>query len=365
MTQWQVGSGYNYPLWQFQYQQQPQFATGSFTPMFFNFNPQPLAGGNLMPDNLYMMQPTPFWGSSFGKFLANMLGVKFQQPVINTSEVYNNMGLNLTGNQPVSQNDSQPVSGNAVPVQQAAQDAVKIILENFDSSGLPDEVKTYLAKIEFADEPFGAARADIQNGKIIVNTANGSANTTDMVKVLIHESLHCMNKSPFSSVEEEYNCEKQAIQTTAKLIDAGKLEDYKIYNHSMKELGANEKLLDSSLEGWLKSGGYNNRILDSKGNVNIEQYEIHSGDVIRINGKEYGKIGEHFLEGMQSSSICQMFSVSSQNKPNTSGIVVFDNTTHTQQEEQRFLQQKNNPQKIEIVRNGVVICTGTVYNFQG
>lgn len=361
MVQWQSINPNLFNTQIYQFGSQQGYIANNFTPMFPAQTFIPSTSAGFCGGYDFMVHPNPFWGSKFGNFLAGMLGLKIQQPAINSSHIYQNMGLNLTNTQQVQ---GSRTSQGGVPVQQATQDAVKTIMDNFDSLGLPEEAKNYLANIEYSREPFGAARADIQNGKIIVNTANAEANTTDMVKVLIHESLHCVNKSAFSSREEEFNCEKQAIQITSKLINDGKLDDFQIYNHSMKELGSNERLLDSSLQGWLDSGGYNNRILDSKGNVNIEQYEIHSGDTILINGKEHGKIGEHFLEGMQSSSICQLFSVSSENRPNTSGIVVFDNTTYTTEQEQRFLQQKNNPQKIEIVRNGEIICTGTIYNYR-
>ena len=259
---------------------------------------------------------------------------------------------------------NQPANQNKLPPEQAAKTAMDTIMENFDSLGLPEEAKRYLLNIEFKNENFGTARADTGNGKIIVNTNSAGANPTDMVKILIHESLHCVNKSAFSSVEEEYKCEQHAIQAAAKLIEAGKLEDCQIYNHSMRELGAkgNEALLDSSLRNWLGSGGYDNRILDSEGNVNIEQYQIRNGDIIKINGKECGTIGEYFLEGIQSSSICQFFSVNSENRADCKGTVIFDNTTQTPEERRNFLRNTNNPQKIEIIRDGRVVCTGTIYN---
>lgn len=315
----------------------------------------------------FMPPQNDFWGSDFGQFLWGLLNGHPVQPDFNKN-IYCTMGLNLNNIQnqrnPYLTQNNFVMNNNTMPARQAADKAVNIIMENFDSLGLPEEVKNYLSNIEFKNEQFGSARADVEKGKIIVNTNNSNVNPTDMVKLLIHESLHCVNKSPFSSKEEEFNCEKQAIQTTAQLIKSGKLDDFMIYNQSMKELGAseNEALLDSSLNSWLDSDGYDNRILDSKGNVNIEQYEIHNGDVIKINGKECGKIGEYFLEGMQSSNICQFFTVNEDNKPSTAGVVVFDNTSQTFEEKQRFLQNKNNPQKIEIIRNGQIICTGIIYN---
>lgn len=340
--------------------------------IFPQMNLQQLGGYGFSAQNFTGFMPVPqvqsgFWGSGFGMFLAQMFNLQTSQPAVNALAMYNTSGINPAAIQSMQNpflTQNNPQTSKTVPVHQAAQNAVDIITQNFDSLGLPEEAKSYLANIEFKNEPFGTARADIANGKIIVNTNNNSVNPTDMVKLLIHESLHCVNKSPFSSLEEEFNCEKTAIQATAQLIEAGQLEDFEIYNHSMKELGApeNENMLDTSLKSWLNAGGYDNRILDREGNVNIEQYEIHSGDVIRINGRECGTIGEYFLEGMQSSNICQLFTIDDRNNPNTKGTVVFDNTTQTAEEQQRFLQNTNNPQKIEIVRNGEVICTGTVYN---
>ena len=285
-----------------------------------------------------------------------------QQPQTYDFNVNNPYMLNFNNIQNTVLN--QPANQNKLPPEQAAKTAMDTIMENFDSLGLPEEAKRYLLNIEFKNENFGTARADTGNGKIIVNTNSAGANPTDMVKILIHESLHCVNKSAFSSVEEEYKCEQHAIQAAAKLIEAGKLEDCQIYNHSMRELGAkgNEALLDSSLRNWLGSGGYDNRILDSEGNVDIEQYQIRNGDIIKINGKECGTIGEYFLEGIQSSSICQFFSVNSENRADCKGTVIFDNTTQTPEERRNFLRNTNNPQKIEIIRDGRVVCTGTIYN---
>lgn len=314
----------------------------------------------------YGVMADSFYSRVLSFWTGILAGLNISQSPINTFHLPQYAGLNPANQillqNPGSKYNHRPAQ-NSIPLKQAVQEAVKTINENFETLGLPEEAKTYLSNIEYADEPFGTARADISNGKIIVNTANTSANPADMAKVLIHESLHCVNKSPFSSREEEFNCEKQAIQSVAKLIKSGALEDCQIYNHSMSALGSDEAVLDKALTGWLDAGGYDNRIIDSAGNVNIEQYEIHSNDIIRIDGKDYGRIGEHFLEGIQSSSICQMFSVDN-NQANTKGIVVFDNTTQKPDEIQRFLPQKNNPHKIEIIRNGEVVCTGTVYNMR-
>ncbi len=343
------------------------FKPGGFGNIFQykNFSmqtPYMQANNNFMPQENY--EQGGFSNNRFNMLMAGILRLNpfVQQPQTYDFNVNNPFMLSFNNMQnPVL---NRPANQNTLPPEQAAKTAVNTILENFDSLGLPQEAKNYLSNIEFKNENFGTARADTENGKIIVNTNSAGTNPTDMVKVLIHESLHCVNKSPFSSVEEEYNCEQQAIQATAKLIEAGKLEDCQIYNSSMRELGAkgNEALLESSLKNWLDSGGYDNRILDSEGNVNIEQYQIRSGDTIKINGKECGTIGEYFIEGIQSSSICQFFSINSENRADCKGSVIFDNTTQTPDERRNFLRSTNNPQKIEIIRDGKVVCTGTIYN---
>lgn len=313
--------------------------------------------------NQFMPQPFNIQNNWFNDFFRNIFA-----PFLNGNnsvDVSYMQGNELKNFQSINNpylNFRQNSNNNKVSVKEATENAINVIKENFEELNLPEDAKKYLANIEFANEPFGTARAE--NGKIIVNANNNNVNSTDMVKVLIHESLHCVNNSPFSTIEEEFDCEKKAIQATAKLIEQGKIEDFQIYSSSMKNLGAkeNEKLLDSKLETWLQSGGYDNRILDKDGNVNIEQYSIQKDDVIKINGKEYGKIGNYFLEGIQSSSICQLFSVNSDNKPTTTGIVVFDETEQSQDDRQRFLSKTDNPQKIEIVRDGKIICTGTIYN---
>lgn len=199
-------------------------------------------------------------------------------------------------------------------------------------------------KIEFVNEGKngGAARYDSKSGKIIVNSNTlNNTNIDDLIKVLVHESMHAAQKTNFNTQEEELLCESTAIRTRASLISQGKCQDELIYGKTYTELNqmSDEELLEhlknnfigDQTPGHFGVGPYSNRIIDKSGAITIhdasgKQISLEPGSKIKIGEKEYILGQDVFLEGIGpfAGTTCQIFKIDGNGSPTTLGIISFD-----------------------------------------
>lgn len=218
---------------------------------------------------------------------------------------------------------------------QAKESAIKFLQSNpdltFDSPYgdkiSANELIKYIQNIQYENNPYGTARAgniaeydsnsSIDRSKlnaIWVNTnpsqINPNQTQTETIKLLIHEALHCaysQQKSPNmpDTQLEEMSCEKQAIQTTAKIIEASnkKLENIMLYGKPLLELSTS-KDIDIVLQNEFINKGYESRPKDLSGEVTVANHNIKNGAVVSINGQEVGKIGDGcFIDGISNNNI--------------------------------------------------------------
>jgi uncharacterized protein with ATP-grasp and redox domains len=122
--------------------------------------------------------------------------------------------------------------------------------------------------------------------------------TAEMMKVLIHESLHCAfskEQFPFNNQKEEMYCERQAIQMTSEILSSPqcKIEDSpSVYGMNYADFSKmNEEELTEFLQSEFINKGYEHRPRDLDGNVNIMGHELQKGDKVCINGQNVGEIG--------------------------------------------------------------------------
>lgn len=256
----------------------------------------------------------------------------------------------------------EPVNSEAAaPQPTAGADGQKELTDTLSSDEFKETLKTTIPneqyraaalqyldpanrKIVFKEENNpGAARYDSENGIIIVNTKN-KTNNDDLVKLLVHESMHAAQNSRFNTQDEELLCEMTAIKTRAELIKAGQSADGEIYGKKYSELGAmsdtelREHLMKNFIgdqtEGHFGVGPYSNRIINSSGAVTIhdasgKKVPLAAGDKINIAGKDYTLGKDIFIEGIGAfaGSTCQVFQINAEGKPQTIGILSFDNLT--------------------------------------
>ena len=243
--------------------------------------------------------------------------------------------------------------------------------------------------ISVSNDNYGAARADIETGQIIINT-NAQYNTNsdaELMKIIIHEALHCAYKTSTGNTwDEERCCESQAIAITAEIVNSEKnrpdttFTSFPIYNRNIEDF-TNRELLDSAIELWLETG-YSNRPKNSNGDITIikdssltgsrnlaagdksfmsaeNRIEIKSGDEVFINGHKVTNIGSATLESIKlsengNSNICRL-----RTSEVDFGCIIFDGTVDKTGATAEI--PETEPKTVEIRRNGVVICTGKIY----
>ena len=228
--------------------------------------------------------------------------------------------------------------------------------------------------IDFENNAYGSARADLQNGRILMNLNNQPYNSNsdaEIMKIIIHEALHCVyNTKTGNTWDEERCCESQALKLTAEIVEAEKnnpnstFTTFQTYEHNIEDFANNDQLLNDTIQKWLETG-YTNRTQDINGNITIikdtslttqdvlktgsQEYlnpnnriEIKSGDEVWIDGKKVTTIGEAKLESALltqnkgNSNKCTLY------KPQQPaiGVIVFDNTVD------ETVDEKGNPIKL-------------------
>jgi len=188
----------------------------------------------------------------------------------------------------------------------------------------------------------GAARYDSNSKKIIINgSVLNNTNKDDLIKILVHESMHAAQNTSFNTQEEELLCESTAIRTRADLISKGKCDDEKIYGKTYTELNqmSDEELISylkknfigSQTPGHFGVGAYSNRIIDKSGAVTIhdasgKQIPLAAGSKLTIGDQEYTLGKDIFIEGIGAfaGTTCQLFKLNEEGKPITLGIISFD-----------------------------------------
>ncbi len=236
---------------------------------------------------------------------------------------------------------------------------------------------------QFENNPYGAARADAESGQILINLDGCYSTNSDaeLMKLIIHEALHCVYKTPIDTQNEEYCCESQALKITAEIVNQEKnnpettFTSFGEYGHNIEDF-SNFDIRDKAVLNWLNNG-YANRPFSTEGDISIlkdnsfdsktgtytnlkDTIDIQGGDEIFVDGKKLTTIGEHYLEsanltGNGNSNICQLC------VPNKSmlGFIVFDGTVdHTNGKEKL---PQTEPKKVEIRRGNEIICTGNIY----
>lgn len=254
-----------------------------------------------------------------------------------------------------------------------------------------DRLLKYISNVEFEDNTYGAARAK-GNSIIINSTCSNTDNLADMVTLLMHEANHCdyneLHANGEAEVridtkEEEANCERLGLLTSALMIKKGEItgcDNYGRYPQiprgsetPVTEYLNNPQLLEEHLNKWLDIS-YRNMADNLSGDITIQhgiqinddtKAEIKSGDVIKIGDQEY-TIGQNgtFLEGIQRTPIMQFVNATTNPPKNLiEGNIVFDNIIPTNQERQQVNKSNIAPteQTVQVIRNGKVIYTGKVY----
>lgn len=202
-----------------------------------------------------------------------------------------------------------------------------------------------------ADENnLGAARYDNDSNKIIINNKSpNKSNKDDLIKILVHEGMHAAQKSSFNTQEEELLCEMSAIRTTATLVENGEANDNIIYGKKYSELNSmsDQELkeylklhfINDQTEGHFGVGAYSNRIIDKSGAITIhdatgKQIPLQAGSKISIGNKQYTLGNDVYIEGIGgfAGSTCQIFKLIN-GKPQTIGIITFDNMTQLPMEQ--------------------------------
>ena len=380
MVQWQQinPNVFNKQLYQFGRQQ--GYMANNFTPMFPAQTFMPSQSGDFCGGYDFIVQPNPFWGSKFGNFLAGMFGLKIQQPAINSSHIYQNMGLNLNN---VSRNESlvdsqsaQAPSNNSnltleqkeLQHREVVQQSVKCIEEYFDESGLgkhfktPEDKKLFLQclkEVVYDKEKQGAGHAEA--GIIHIETNNEQCNTlAQMTKLLIHEANHAylQRKSAqdgtlnFPTKAEEVECETLALKTMSYFVkNVDGMEDYEIYGKNISEYTDAATIQSNpGFKNWLN--GYQQLADNLSGDITIQhslnpdkhspkgQINIKNGDVIQINGEPPRTIGKDaYLEGCDDTAVTQLIMHKSyyntpedERTPDTFGNLIFDPLQATPEE---------------------------------
>ena len=239
---------------------------------------------------------------------------------------------------------------------------------------------------------YGAAQAHAESGQIEMNLNQiyYSESDAEIMKIIIHEALHCAyNTRTGNTREEERLCESQAIQITAELVENEKSKpntkftNFSMYGRNIEEFNDKNKL-DSTIEMWINAG-YSNRTENIGGDIVIikntdlimpqkimsgnkdylqpeNRIEIKQGDEIYIDNQKITTVGEAKFESALltsnrgNSNICRLDIPGQRNI----GTVVFDNTIDNTGAKNN-LPKNIEPKTIKIMRNGIEVCTGKIY----
>lgn len=282
-----------------------------------------------------------------------------------------------------------------------------------------DRMLNYIKNIHYNADGYGSAQA-IENG-IWVSSSCTYSSPEDLVKLLMHEANHCdenylfnhpeesdindtrhrdangqpLNSPRINSVEEEKACEKIALLTTAKLIDKGVLsgknyapyappEQFRTPGEDLAKYNVTNYLTDNSqlendLSGWIERS-YPGLVENLSGDVTIRHpmqksgFEIKSGDVVKIGGKEY-TIGQDgcYLSAAGRTTVCQLAFHNGDNVKGIAGGIILNGMEPTQSELQSLYNPANplvklnadgtyalnqNNTAVQIIRDGKVIYSG-------
>ena len=248
-----------------------------------------------------------------------------------------------------------------------------------------------LENINFESNVYDKARVDKSTSQILINlnAAYNSNSDAEIMKIVLHEALHCLYQdTKMNTWEEESCCESQALALTAEIVQAEKsnpdttFTSYIMYGQNIENFANNPQMLDAVINNWLETA-YNNRPKNAQGDITIlkdssltspqvlstgsreylnpnNRIEIQNGDEIYIDGKLETNIGEAVLESARltnngNSNKCQLYIPSENNR--MLGIVAFDGCVdHTEAPTPNITART-----IEIKRNGEVVCTGKIY----
>ena len=254
-----------------------------------------------------------------------------------------------------------------------------------------EELLDVLDNISFESNEYGAARADKSTSQILINLNGtyGSNSDAEIMKIILHEALHCLYQdTKMNTWEEERCCESQALALTAEIVQAEKsnsnttFTSFSAYGQNIENFAGNPQMLDAVINNWLETG-YANRPKNEQGDISIlkdssltspqvlstgsreylnsnNRIEIQCGDEIYIDGKLEASIGVAILESARltnngNSNKCQLYIPSENNR--MLGIVAFDGCVDTTETPT----PNTTARTIEIKRNGEVVCTGKIY----
>lgn len=254
-----------------------------------------------------------------------------------------------------------------------------------------EDLLKILDNINFENNNYGAARADKSTSQILINLNGTYSSNSDaeIMKIILHEALHCLYQdTKMNTWEEESCCESQALALTAEIVQAEKsnpnttFTSFSAYGQNIENFANNTDLLNGVINNWLETG-YANRPKNEQGDITIlkdssltspqvlstgsreylnsnNRIEIQNGDEIYIDGKLETNIGEAILESARltnngNSNKCQLYIPSENNR--MLGIVAFDGCVdHTEAPAPNVVAKT-----IEIKRNGEIVCTGKIY----
>ncbi len=114
-------------------------------------------------------------------------------------------------------------------------------------------------KIGFEYYPQGAGRFDPKSGQVLLNLDSQYVSNSDaeLMRLMIHEALHCAYNSGTDSQEEEFYCESQALQITAQIVAEEKenkdttFTSYPVYGQNIEDFNNNPDLLNTKVRNWL------------------------------------------------------------------------------------------------------------------
>ena len=199
--------------------------------------------------------------------------------------------------------------------EKVVKQVVELLKQNWELSGLGNHFKTNEDKALFLkclDEVVYNAKESgagySENGIIHIQTNNNTVNSqTEMLKLRIHEANHAYLQRKalqegtlnYPTKADEAECETLALNASANLVKAGKLESYEIYGHPVEYYDTEAKVHNTAgFQDWLQ-GLYNKLAENLNGDINIRHHansnaavpagtiELADNDNIIINGQSY------------------------------------------------------------------------------
>lgn len=115
-------------------------------------------------------------------------------------------------------------------------------------------------KIGYEHYEKGAGRFDPESKKVLLNLdANYVSNSdAELMRLVLHEALHCAFNTPCDTQEEERLCESQAIRITAEIVNSEKTNNnttftsYQTYGQNIEDF-SNNQLLDNKINEWINT----------------------------------------------------------------------------------------------------------------